>query len=91
MEQIESVRCSRSHEDAVFECDRIKFEHKLIHEHHFVPRREKGADHYAICCITCSDCYCHICGKILVASTDNSAYNRNYSWVIFGEKVKAMT
>jgi len=43
-----------SHEGAVVECDRIQSEHKLIHEHHFVPRRVKGADHFAICCITCA-------------------------------------
>ena len=73
MKQIKSVRCSMSHEGAVVECDRIQSEHKLIHEHHFVPRRVKGADHFAICCITCDDCYCHICGKILVAFTDSSA------------------
>ncbi len=71
MEQIESVRCSMSHERAVVEYDRIRSEHKLIHEHHFAPRRTKGADHFAICCITCGDCYCHICGKKLVALTDS--------------------
>ena len=51
MKQIESVRCSMSHEGAVVECDRIQSEHRLIHEHHFVPRRVKGADNFAICCI----------------------------------------
>ena len=68
MEQIESVRCSMSHEGAVVECDRIQTEHRLIHEHHFVPRRVKGADHFAICCITCGGV-----AKILVAFTDSSA------------------
>ena len=39
----------------------------LIHEHYFVAKRVKGAEHFINCCITCGDCYCLICGQILGA------------------------
>lgn len=50
----------------------ISLSTNLIHEHYFVPKRMKGADHFIICCITCGDYYCHICGKTLVAFTNSS-------------------
>jgi hypothetical protein len=65
MEQIESFKCSMIHEGLVVERDRIQSEYKLIHEHDFVTRRAKGANHFALCCISCGDCYCQICGKLL--------------------------
>jgi hypothetical protein len=55
------------HEILVVERDRLQSEYKLIHEHDFVTvtRRAKGANHSALCCITCGDCFCDICGKLL--------------------------
>ena len=44
----------------------------LIHEHCFVDKRVKGADHFVVRCITCGSCYCDICGIILGAFTDRS-------------------
>ena len=44
----------------------------LIHEHCFVDKRVKGADHFVVCCITCGRCYCEICGIILGAFTNTS-------------------
>jgi hypothetical protein len=49
----------------------ISLSTNLIHEHYLVPKRMKEADHFIISCITCGDCYCHICGKIL-GSPDSS-------------------
>ena len=46
---------------------------RLIHEHYFVDKRVKGADHFIIRCITCGRCYCDLCGKILGAYTDRTA------------------
>jgi hypothetical protein len=64
MEQIESFKCSMIHEGLVVNRDRIQSEYMLIHEHDFVTRA-KGANHSALCCITCGDSYCDICGKLL--------------------------
>jgi hypothetical protein len=39
---------------------------KLIHEHCFIPARLIGLNQFATCCITCGNCYCNNCGKLLV-------------------------
>jgi len=65
MEQIEPLKGSMIHEGLAVERDGTQPECKMIHEHHFVSTRAKGANHFALCCITCGDCYCHICGKLL--------------------------
>jgi hypothetical protein len=43
----------------------IQSQDKLIHEHDFIPKTPKGIDNFAICCVTCMRCYCHICGKLI--------------------------
>jgi hypothetical protein len=47
------------------EYDRIESEDKLIHEHQFVSTRLKGTNQLGVCCLTCGDCYCQICGKLI--------------------------
>jgi hypothetical protein len=47
---------------------------RLIHEHYFVAKKVKGANHFIIRCITCGHCYCDICGKILGGFTDSSFF-----------------
>jgi len=50
-------------EDLSTVIDEIQFEEaKLIHEHYFVPTR---LNHFVICCITCGNYYCNICGKLI--------------------------
>lgn len=51
----------------------------LIHEHYFVDRRVKVADHFIIRCITCGHYYCDICGKMLGAFTDSSVESESRS------------
>jgi hypothetical protein len=52
------------HEDLSTVIDEVQFEEaKLIHEHSYVPVR--GLNHFVICCITCGDYYCKICGKLI--------------------------
>ncbi len=54
------------HEDLSTVIDGIEFEDaRLMHEHYFVPARPKGLNHFVICCITCGNCYCSICGKLI--------------------------
>jgi len=65
MKQIKSVKCNMIHEDLSTVIDEIQFEARLIHEHYFVPVRLKGLNHFVICCITCGDYYCKICGKLI--------------------------
>ena len=66
MKRIESVKCNMIHEDLSTLIDELQFEEaRLIHEHYFVPVRLKGLNHFVICCITCGDYYCKICGKLI--------------------------
>ncbi len=66
MKRIESVKCNMIHEDLSIVIDEIQFEKaSLIHEHYFVPVRSKGLNHFVICCITCGEYYCKICGKLI--------------------------
>lgn len=41
-------------------------ETNLIHEHYFVAAKLNELNQFVTCCITCGDCYCNICGKLLV-------------------------
>jgi hypothetical protein len=66
MKRIESVECKMIPEDLSTVIDGIQFEEaRLIHEHYLVPVRLKRLNHFVICCITCGDCYCNICGKLI--------------------------
>jgi hypothetical protein len=47
------------------EKEKEREESKLIHEHYFERIRLNGLNQFAICCTTCEDCYCNICGKLL--------------------------
>jgi uncharacterized ferredoxin-like protein len=44
-------------------------EDKQIHEHQFVSTRLKGVNQLGVCCLTCGDCYCESCGKLLENGT----------------------
>jgi len=35
------------------------------YEHDFIPKTLKGTNNFVICCVTCMQCYCHICGKLI--------------------------
>ena len=60
------LKCNMIHEDLSTTIDEIQFEEaRLIHEHYFAPVRLKGLNRFAICCITCGDYYCKICGKLI--------------------------
>jgi Fe2+ or Zn2+ uptake regulation protein len=56
-------------EDLSTVIDEIQFEEaKLIHEHYFVPKNVlcvSASHHFVICCITCGNYYCNICGKLI--------------------------
>ena len=66
MKQFRSVKCKMNHEPLSAERDRlIQSQDKLIHEHDFIPKTLKGINNFAICCVTCMQCYCHICGKLI--------------------------
>jgi len=63
---IDMMKCNMIHEDLSIAIDEIQFEeYRLIHEHYFVPVRLKGLNRFVICCITCGDYYCKICGKLI--------------------------
>ena len=63
---IDMMKCNMIHEDLSTAIDEIQFEEaRLIHEHYFAPVRLKGLNRFAICCITCGDYYCKICGKLI--------------------------
>jgi hypothetical protein len=66
MKRVESVKCNMIHEDPSKVIEEAQFEEaRFIHEHYFVPARVNGINHFVICCITCSNCYCKICGKLI--------------------------
>jgi len=66
MNQTESVRCKTIHEDLGIGPGRMfEEEAELIHEHYLVAARPRGLNYFVICCLTCGDCYCNICGKLL--------------------------
>ena len=66
MKEIESVKCNMIHEDLSAVIYGIQFKGAgLIHEHYFVPAKPKVLDEFVVCCITCGNCYCNICGKLL--------------------------
>ena len=59
-------KCNMIHEDLSTTIDEIQLdEARLIHEHYVVPVRLKGLNRIVICCITCGDYYCKICGKLI--------------------------
>ena len=63
---LESIKCNMIHTDLSKAIDGIQFdEARLMHEHNFVPVKLKGVNHFLICCITCGNCYCPICGKLI--------------------------
>jgi hypothetical protein len=72
MKRIEWVNCSMIHKDlSTVSGRKIQLslekekESKFIHEHYFEQIRLNGLNQFAICCTTCDDWYCNICGKLL--------------------------
>ena len=66
MKQFGTVKYKMNHEPWSAERDRlIQSQGKLIHEHDFIPKTHKGINNFAICCVTCMQCYCQICGKLI--------------------------
>ena len=67
MKKFGPIRCNMNHGALDAESDRkIQSEKdRLIHEHDFITKKIKGTNYFVTCCITCSDCYCNCCGKLI--------------------------
>jgi len=69
MEWSESMKC-RFHDKITADNDiKIQFKYRLVHEHDFMDSKEFG-----IWCITCDDCYCNICGRLVEKKNTTRVY-----------------
>jgi len=68
MEQSESMKC-KFHDKIIADNPRIQSKERLVHEHDLMDSKE-----FCIWCITCGDCYCNICGRLLEKKNTTRVY-----------------